>query len=77
MSKLFLLVFFFQINHYKFFILIAIILLLANLLIGAMNPYLYIDYFNSKFALSIGGTLPVIASFLCCTVCQTLVKKIW
>ncbi|MCK9060564.1 glycoside-pentoside-hexuronide (GPH):cation symporter [Haemophilus influenzae] len=59
----------------QIFILIAIILLLANLLIGAMNPYLYIDYFNSKFALSIGGTLPVIASFCVAPFAQTLVKK--
>ncbi|TNH06264.1 MFS transporter, partial [Testudinibacter sp. TR-2022] len=33
-------------------IIAAIILLLANLLIGTMNPYLYIDYFNSKLGLS-------------------------
>ncbi|OOF69837.1 MFS transporter [Rodentibacter caecimuris] len=57
------------------FILVAIILLLANLLIGTMNPYLYVDYFNSKLALSIGGMLPVIATFAAAPFAQTLVKK--
>ncbi|KMK52124.1 major facilitator transporter [[Actinobacillus] muris] len=57
------------------FILVAIILLLANLLIGTMNPYLYVDYFNSKFALSVGGMLPVIATFAIAPFAQVLVKK--
>ena len=75
MSKLFF-VSLFSNKPLQIFILIAIILLLANLLIGAMNPYLYIDYFNSKFALSIGGTLPVIASFCVAPFAQTLVKNL-
>lgn len=45
-------------------IIAAIILLLANLLIGTMNPYLYVDYFNSKLGLSVGGLLSVVGTFL-------------
>lgn len=57
------------------FILIAIILLLANLLIGTMNPYLYVDYFNSKLALSIGGIVSVITTFMVAPFAQSIVKK--
>lgn len=57
------------------FIFVAIILLLANLLIGTMNPYLYIDYFNSKVGLSLGGMLPVIATFTIAPFAQKVVKK--
>lgn len=57
------------------FILVAIILLLANLLIGTMNPYLYVDYFNNKLGLSIGGMLPVIASFVVAPFAQRIVKR--
>lgn len=57
------------------FILVAIILLLANLLIGTMNPYLYVDYFNSKLALSIGGMIGVITTFAVAPFAQNIVKK--
>lgn len=57
------------------FILVAIILLLANLLIGTMNPYLYVDYFNSKFALSIGGMIGVMTTFAVAPFAQGIVKK--
>ncbi|QPB43580.1 MFS transporter [Rodentibacter haemolyticus] len=56
------------------FILIAIVLLLASLLIGTMNPYLYVDYFNSKLGLSIGGMLGVIATFTVAPFANPIVK---
>ncbi|OOF39627.1 MFS transporter [Rodentibacter mrazii] len=57
------------------FIFVAIILLLSTLLIGTMNPYLYVDYFNSKIGFSVGGLLPVIASFVVAPFAKTIVKK--
>lgn len=57
------------------FILVAIILLLANLLIGTMNPYLYVDYFNSKLALSIGGVIGVLTTFAIAPFAQNIVKR--
>lgn len=59
----------------QIFILIAIILLLANLLIGTMNPYLYVDYFNNKLALSIGGVFSAITTFVVAPFAQGLVKR--
>ncbi len=57
------------------FILIAIILLLATLIIGTMNPYLYVDYFNSKLALSFGGILGAVTTFMVAPFAQNIVKK--
>ncbi|HDR1799251.1 TPA: MFS transporter [Pasteurella multocida] len=62
-------------NALLIFILVAIILLLANLLIGTMNPYLYVDYFNSKLALSIGGVIGVITTFAVAPFAQNIVKR--
>ncbi|WP_277812920.1 MFS transporter [Mannheimia granulomatis] len=50
-------------------------LLLANLLIGTMNPYLYVDYFNSKLALSFGGILGAVTTFIVAPFAQNIVKK--
>lgn len=58
----------------QIFILVAIFLLLATLLVNAMNPYLYVDYFNSKFALSIGGVFAPIAIFAIAPFAQRWVK---
>ncbi|MDO4627177.1 MAG: MFS transporter [Pasteurellaceae bacterium] len=57
------------------FIAVAIILLLVYLLIGTMNPYLYIDYFNSKLGLSIRGMFPVIITFIIAPFTQKIVKR--
>ncbi|QLB19662.1 MFS transporter [Mannheimia granulomatis] len=62
-------------NALLIFILVAIILLLANLLIGTMNPYLYVDYFNSKLALSFGGILGAVTTFIVAPFAQNIVKK--
>ncbi|MCP1661069.1 GPH family glycoside/pentoside/hexuronide:cation symporter [Neisseria perflava] len=59
----------------KIFIGVAIVLLLATLLIGTMNPYLYIDYFNNKQGLAFAGILNTIAMICLIPFTSKIVKK--
>ncbi|MDH2925618.1 MFS transporter [Lonepinella koalarum] len=59
----------------QIFILVAIILLLSSLSTGTLNPYLYIDYFNNKLGLSIGGIIPVACTFAMVPFAPMLVKR--